>query len=58
MVLSDDRTFRARLLASWNLRAHDLRERLAEDRTNDAEWPWSIRLRLCHSLMRRYGESP
>ena len=55
MVLTDDSTLVSRLIASWNARGEELRERIAMDPTNNASWLWAIQLRICTYLLRRYG---
>lgn len=55
MVLTDDTNAFSRLIATWNSRGEELRERLAADPTHHAAWLWAIRLRICTYLVRRYG---
>ncbi len=55
MVLTDDSSLIARLIASWKTREEELRERIAMDPTNSASWLWAIQLRICTYLVRRYG---
>ena len=55
MVLIDDTKAFSRLIATWNRRGEELRERLAADPTHHAAWLWAIRLRICTYLVRRYG---
>ena len=55
MVLTDESTLVSRLIAAWNARSEELRERIAMDPANDASWLWAIQLRICTYLLRRYG---